>query len=334
MIKNRESAQASRQRKKMYIDELEAEIVQLRNQNTGLAKQVELFSNENRALREELFKIHSFVRKSGFPSSVERVAPHPKVSEATAQKVKTAGVCLLVTLFLSRFSPTKIMMFSFGLFFNSENGAKEALVKRVRELREPIPEVIPSSGSFYHDQAPKSVGRKVLQVEEDNEDSFSAPQKKIKISEQSYTDKGSKPAKAQQKRKFGDISEEEASKETNFKEFVNETASFTNISQLAEDSVVKNWFKERLKVRPNTAFFAVSDFQQIVVPQSEVHDKSPFYISLLVPARSLAAYRRLPSGSGSTDDSVVEIACQVVEFNQTCLTLDTLRPEKTQIVVT
>jgi len=99
LIKNRESAQKSRQRRKMYIEELEQKVTLLVSQNDRLHQ-------ENKILREDLEYLSSILKKtSNLP---DQLLSKP-VAAVTPRSVKAAGVCLLIVLF------------SFGLFFNSKN---------------------------------------------------------------------------------------------------------------------------------------------------------------------------------------------------------------------
>eukprot|EP01097_Dermamoeba_algensis_P011166 TRINITY_DN852_c0_g1_i2.p1 TRINITY_DN852_c0_g1~~TRINITY_DN852_c0_g1_i2.p1 ORF type:complete len:301 (+),score=53.28 TRINITY_DN852_c0_g1_i2:1073-1975(+) len=63
LIKNRESAQLSRQRKRLYIEELEKKVTALTTENNELIKQVALLTSENTSLREESFQYQSFIKQ-------------------------------------------------------------------------------------------------------------------------------------------------------------------------------------------------------------------------------------------------------------------------------
>jgi len=107
-----------------------------------------------------------------------------------------------------------------------------------------------------------------------------------------------------------------------FAEMMNESLN-QNVSEL-QDAETQKWFAERLKLRPNTAFFSVTDFQQIIPPNMQpIDSNSPFFVSLLLPARSLA--NQLPStGVMELENTVIEVTCQVVAVNQTNLNLNDL----------
>jgi hypothetical protein len=121
LMKNRESAQTSRNRKKAYLDELERKINSLSEDNQRLLA-------ENSHLRAELDQL-----RGGKP------APPPLLSQSNA--AKAAGICLLVALF------------SFGLLMHSPvtgtrpglesfapaTGGGRALQQAVEVQEQPVP---------------------------------------------------------------------------------------------------------------------------------------------------------------------------------------------------
>lgn len=94
-MKNRESAQLSRQRRKVYVEELEKKVAQLQRTTDEALKKNATLSKENVALREEVTRLTMQLKAAqGRPIS-------------SSKSAKAAGVCLLVVLF------------SFGIIFNS-----------------------------------------------------------------------------------------------------------------------------------------------------------------------------------------------------------------------
>jgi len=360
LIKNRESAQASRQRKKAHVDELEAQIHILKQHNSQLSTQVNQLVHENKSLREELQKLHTLVKKTVVGNvipDVQAMRPiqpkHPEQhgSHATPAAKANAGVCLLIVLF------------SFGLFFNLERGPARAYLAQSKSL---IPKVIEAAPGmalgpkvFFSGEANSVRGgmnRRLLEetrepqrqlpsepvvtapqvpvaTEQIVKPVFEAPHKHANTPVHKITinDRSSQMGNVDMKRRtvqtpaasyYEEIAErkKDAHLGVNFVEFMNESIN-SNVSEM-QDGEMRKWFSDRLKVRPNTAFFTVSDFQQIIPPNAQPFDSnSPFFVSLLVPASSLM--NGLPSTAGHVvDNSVFEVIAQVVDVNRTSMNLD------------
>jgi hypothetical protein len=155
LIKNRESAQLSRERKRAYIDQLEQKVSQLTNENSQLR-------NENASLRQALSQFQStngLLAPKVEPTTQDvhrsKIDPQMQAQHATKiagllntatiggnrpSAVAKAGVCLLIVLF------------SFGLFMNASNhNPKNRLPFPVDN--EPIPEIVP-----YPERSLKPIG--------------------------------------------------------------------------------------------------------------------------------------------------------------------------------
>ncbi|XP_067399632.1 cyclic AMP-responsive element-binding protein 3 [Emydura macquarii macquarii] len=78
-IRNKQSAQDSRRRKKVYMDGLESRVVTCTAQNHELQKKVQLLQKENMSLLEQLQKLQALVRQS-------------------STKTTTASTCVMVLL--------------------------------------------------------------------------------------------------------------------------------------------------------------------------------------------------------------------------------------------
>jgi len=68
LIKNRESAQASRQRKKSYVEELEKKVADLMSENTRLSQSVNTLTSENMFLRTQVEALKPVPMNSGMNS--------------------------------------------------------------------------------------------------------------------------------------------------------------------------------------------------------------------------------------------------------------------------
>eukprot|EP01111_Echinosteliopsis_oligospora_P009674 TRINITY_DN2871_c0_g2_i1.p1 TRINITY_DN2871_c0_g2~~TRINITY_DN2871_c0_g2_i1.p1 ORF type:complete len:580 (-),score=150.59 TRINITY_DN2871_c0_g2_i1:105-1844(-) len=95
LIKNRESAQLSRERKRAYIDTLEAKIVELTNENLSLKQAIAQYQLQESAHKSES---QNYNTKMGSLLTI-----------GNNNRTAKAGVCLLIVLF------------SFGLFMNVNN---------------------------------------------------------------------------------------------------------------------------------------------------------------------------------------------------------------------
>ncbi|XP_015278384.1 PREDICTED: cyclic AMP-responsive element-binding protein 3-like [Gekko japonicus] len=78
-IRNKQSAQDSRRRKKVYVDSLESRVVACTAQNSELQKQVHLLQKQNLSLLAQLQKLQALVRQS-------------------STKTTTASTCIMVLL--------------------------------------------------------------------------------------------------------------------------------------------------------------------------------------------------------------------------------------------
>jgi len=306
---------------------------------------------ENRILKDELQKIHTLVKKTGLLSDTVAKSSSSKIHETShagpspQQKAK-AGVCLL------------ILLFSFGLFFNIEKGSARIFLERTGSNIPRIIESVPSmvGGPVLSITGAGNVAGNRRLLETNLKDSkqnlhpdpiLSPPQPlstdrietnpiqktvhghypvhKISIVDRNVDEKKrggaaiGNPSSSYEEIALHKSTESQSQFMAEFAEMMNESIN-SNVSEL-QDVEMQKWFTERLKVRPNTAFFSVSDFQQIIPPNMQPFDSnSPFFVSLLVPARSLA--NQLPATANhAVENSVIEVTCQIIGVNQTSLDL-------------
>jgi len=107
LIKNRESAQASRQRKKSYVDELEKKLENLSGDNMNLFEKVTNLNKENDQLKQEVSYLQSILSKSGLVNLVSNgVKKVQTLQNDFNTSMKTTGVIFC------------ILLFTFGIFFN------------------------------------------------------------------------------------------------------------------------------------------------------------------------------------------------------------------------
>lgn len=111
-IRNKQSAQDSRKRKKVYVDSLESRVVACTAQNNELQKKVQLLQKQNMSLLEQLRRLQALVHQS-------------------STKTTTAGTCVMVLLL----SFCLILSPSFYPFGNREQ-SQELQGVLSRKLRE------------------------------------------------------------------------------------------------------------------------------------------------------------------------------------------------------
>jgi len=330
LIKNRESAQASRQRKKDYIDQLEEKVAKLTSDNVAMKERITALQTENKSLKDEVIYLHSVIKKNpGLSSLFQGMNYLGKVSkQGYSNNVKVAGVCLM------------IILFSFGLFFNSNNTPALPF----NSVREPIPEVLPSStgGRVLAEKfQPAGSSRKILTVSEN------VGEINTKRLEQSYMNRIEEDQKLNKmqhdpledklenklKRKLDKVvnpnednlprkhlkqtlpvaNDEKTIKQTlpiTKNEITTEQAlPVTNnektITSLAVQPHITNW-------KPNTTYLMCPDVQQITPPNNAripEQANAPLMVAFLIPPDTF------DSNSNSDGNSMIEVTCQVIDVN-------------------
>ena len=103
LVKNRESAQASRTRRKALLEEMKFKIADLTETNNKMNEKLAALEAENNSLKSEVAELTNIVSRAGAKLSNILNSYSGKPSNMTA------GVCLMVILF------------SFGMFFQPHN---------------------------------------------------------------------------------------------------------------------------------------------------------------------------------------------------------------------
>jgi len=140
LIKNRESAQLSRQKKKQYVEDLEKTVQSLRSENNALNEQVGNLTLRNQQLEEQVTYLKSCFDNKQLLSSNDNLF--------NKKSAATAGLCMFVVLF------------SFGLLFSASSpqsnvvGLRTQSVYHGRTLSEfpaiEAPKDLPQIGSKRH----------------------------------------------------------------------------------------------------------------------------------------------------------------------------------------
>jgi len=159
LIKNRESAQLSRQRKKQYMEELERKVENLTNNNDVIMDELTSIRADKKKLEEEVTFLRNLIKHSPSMTAAE------KKDALSPRNMKAAGVCLL------------IMLFSFGIVSQRLNVEPTSSSSSSSSLstREEVPEVMPrySPGRLLHS----------INLNEDDEDTSSISRNKRLIPE-------------------------------------------------------------------------------------------------------------------------------------------------------
>jgi hypothetical protein len=315
LIKNRESAQLSRLRKKVYIEELEKKVALLNAENDQLKTQL----NEKRKLQDEVGYLQGVVKQyqqtygplpttsssaslgtdpestvivslSDTSSPLPTVA-NPKKPAQNHKNLKTAGVCLLLVLF------------SFGLLFQSQNNQLSlpdapsvgrslltlenaklpvvaAAVKVKQEPIEPAEAIwkgLPKESMKKLSQEAIVVMNKYLPDYERTEDKDSQGKKKMKI-----------------------MDPEDQSSTSKVLVLGSESQNEENATAVIQNT--------QFQPRDNTAYVYCPDAQQLTSPRVKNPSK-PENIALLIP--SSIFHSSLNKG---LDPSLLEVSCQVMSY--------------------
>jgi len=287
LVKNRESAQASRLRKKNYIDDLEHRVSLLQSENCNLRTNISSLHNENTQLKSEVVYLKGVVNNGGLSKVLSQGATFfSKLSQQQQQQqsggkpsgpavtARSAGVVLMVVLF------------SVGLMFNSQG-----VLYNAAPLKSAFHEAKPGRVLNHANYKPTSEVRDVLAVLEQSE----APTQRIRQlveKQRAMPDSGSHKV----------LDDRRAPKQLEARPAASETYSMES----HDVSPISDW-------KPNTTYLLCPDVQKLNPPTDIKSDPSlPTQISLLIPAHSLAVGAG-DSDSGSGRDSLLEITCRVIE---------------------
>lgn len=357
LIKNRESAQASRQRKKSSMEEMEGQIKQLQQENDALSSQVHGLREENLSLRRQLEDLTAAFNgtKNNISSAFKQLSAMASIGNP--KKKAAAGLSLM------------IMLFAFGIFFNGVQvpaPLQRSSVSIVApstahftsrtllsvEDRQPAQSCTPPailsghksqvepSESPQEDPQPQPSPKKVPMVIQENEreqPQAPADRRFIRGNTRALDDatlQFDAPKVSNDKKnvhthddhyypnnRFNNGPDGEA-RTILMTEFMNESnpANLTESdnhhdSQLKVNNPPPSW----VKIRPNTAYFTVSDLKRVPVPSEgefteQYSPDSPLMISLLVPASSLSHRTNLLGGGGETGELLMEITTQLVDI--------------------
>eukprot|EP01114_Cavostelium_apophysatum_P004938 TRINITY_DN1541_c0_g1_i1.p1 TRINITY_DN1541_c0_g1~~TRINITY_DN1541_c0_g1_i1.p1 ORF type:complete len:514 (-),score=122.51 TRINITY_DN1541_c0_g1_i1:238-1779(-) len=301
LIKNRESAQLSRLRKKVYIEELERKVNQITTENENMAKQLHSVNVDKKKLQDEVAYLTNIIKQS--PALSQQLSARKPVS---ARNAKAAGICLLVVLF------------SFGLLFNSTPGL----------LTEDGNDLAPKGKNFYAGRVLKSLKDEDASVAIVPEkaiveaSSVLPVTKSVEVQDSALLRAESRPEGRQiANRRLEDAAisqkQDEISRKRKMK-IADETESRLSLPDSQpksdwglvpiDDGLLRNTTRSsgQLSAQENTAYIYCSEAQQVRALRSS----TPENIALLIPSSVLNA-----TLDPAFDSSLLEVSCQVLNLH-------------------
>jgi len=306
LIKNRESAQASRQRKKSYIEDLERKVNELVNENAQLKQTVTTLTSEKNRL-EVLFVQQAMTgeKKEGVDLSTDvfQVLNNKNGVNLKSNNNKATMIVLLIVLF------------SFGLLFHQVATQKSFSVVNTDRNIEPV--VSKKTQKLDQFLVPGPV--KVVDVHPQLEEVMPSRHlkkttKRVMKHETSLPSRGTKRMKDDQP-----LQPIKNQKSTNPPAPKSTRKDLSEVSKIIRPEIA-NW-------KPNTTYLLCTNVSQIIPPPSaSIEDPdAPLMVSFLIPPDSLNGSQATSSTSDNLgDESVLEVTCQVVDVsniplnNRTC----------------
>lgn len=320
LVRNRESAQASRQRKRDKLQELEAKVTKLEGEKGELKRYALTLETDNRRLREQLQQLAS-VRQFGdnqqgqWQQCGQQSDSSPELSLQFGEKQqqhqshhkhaplvndKTKKVALM------------ILCFTFGIWMKSQMPVTN-VPAYPKYVREPIPEVIPESLANA-----RSNMVAVQQPHQPQSTQAAAQAQAVHVGRDlkqfAIDQKATRSTVPSANTTFENVTPSE---------FVNSSASVQMDN--ADESPLTQYLSYKSNDHPNTAIMTCSNLRQIVPSnQAPLNSNEPLYISLVVPPTSKAGSH--PNALGENSTTFTEITCRVESVKTVTLGLDSIIP--------
>lgn len=285
LVKNRESAQLSRLRKKMYIEELEKKVNALTQDNEHLSKQIAAISTDRNKLQQEVLYLQSIIKQQQPNANLGTLTTQVAGKKTYNPKnVKAASVCLLIVLF------------SFGILFKAANPNVSLLPA--------ISEDISFTGRTL-----KSLSDSISTVSHIPVDSSLQIRKEalLPVKSEPLDDTRAHSAKrsatladsprADDKRKRMKIADDSS-------EVIAPSDSLVPVSSQSQVEKVSNELAYNIRDKPNTSYIYCSEAQHIA---PAVTSSTPETVALLIPSNLL-------NMTNGIDPSLLEVSCQVLSY--------------------
>jgi len=294
LIKNRESAQASRQRKKSYIQDLERKVNELVNENAQLKETVSSLASEKNSL-EVLLQQAMSDNKNGVNLSHDVFKVLSKKNDEVTLKTPSSpnNNNTVIVLFL---------LFSFGLLFCQAAHSKNFPVinpdrnsEMVEYKKNQKPEI----------KVPSRVSGEVV-------DASSRPEEEIPSLRLKKTNNRVRKHETRSSRGTKRTRDEALPQPNKIQKKTNSPKStqidISEVSNIIRPEI-SNW-------KPNTTYLLCSNVSQILPPPSATIEdpNAPLMVSLLIPPDCLNGSQgtsRVSDNPGGS--SVLEVSCQVVD---------------------
>jgi len=294
LIKNRESAQASRQRKKSYIQDLERKVNELVNENAQLKETVSSLTSEKNSLEVLLQQAMSDKKCVNLSHDVFQVLSNKtdEVTLKTSSNTNNNNTAVIVLLIL----------FSFGLLFCQAAHPKN------------FPVINPDRNSemveYKKNQKPEI--KVPSRVSGEVEDASSRPEEEIPSLRLKKTNNRVMKHETRSSRGIKRTRDEALPQPNKIQKKTNSPKStqidISEVSNIIRPEI-SNW-------KPNTTYLLCSNVSQILPPPSATIEdpNAPLMVSLLIPPDCLNGSQgtsRVSDNPGGS--SVLEVSCQVVD---------------------
>jgi len=313
LIKNRESAQQSRQRRKDYIEQLEEKVAQLTSDNQALKTELFTVREQSGQLRQEVAYLQGVIKKNRGLNAVYTGINYLQGTakeNLTSGNIKAASVCLMLVLF------------SFGLFWS--NGQLSNHVHR-----EQVPQILPASTGSRHILSINEKRAKkdsITQLTEPDREETARRMKAIHRSRPSEENTNVDFMEIDHHVDLSKVKLESVTTKPKIKRDASamnivdhDTRPLTKPSHMADASPVQvlssspNAQPQIQHWKPNTTYLMCADVQQITPPPTvEVDESAPFMVAFLIPPDSFGS----PAPNAQSEsESLLEVTCQVVDVS-------------------